>query len=124
MKKCLAVAGMSVFLLSGCVFSIDGNYDDDYDYGHGSSSFTKVERDNRQSISKLEAGDSLNMVRNKMGVPDFDELIVRDDREYRVLFYRTQRTKGDGVTTKDECTPILFENGNLVGFGETALDRI
>jgi len=27
---------------------------------------------------------------------------------------------GDGITTKDECTPLVFRNGNLVGWGDSA----
>ena len=59
-----------------------------------------------------------------MGIPEFDELLVKNGKEHRILFYRTQRMKGDGSTTKDECTPLIFVNGELSGFGQTALDSL
>ena len=50
----------------------------------------------------------------------FNELFEKQDGTYRVLYYRTQKTMGDGITTKDECTPLVFRNGNLVGWGDSA----
>lgn len=122
MKKgisALLLAGVAGILLSGCVISID---DDDYDDNR--TSWSQIEEDNREKIGLLSIGTSIDAVRRKMGVPDFDELMVKSDEEYRILFYRTQRTKDDGTTTKDECTPLIFVNGELSGFGQTALDAI
>jgi len=51
---------------------------------------------------------------------DFNELFEKQDGTYRVLYYRTQKTMGDGITTKDECTPLVFRNGELVGWGDSA----
>lgn len=121
MKTGLLAIALSGILLSGCVISIDDDYENDND---SHSSWSKIEKENRETISELNAGTVIGTVRRKMGTPDFDELIVKDGKEYRVLFYRTQRMKGDGNTTKEECTPILFVNGELIGFGETALDAI
>ena len=33
---------------------------------------------------------------------------------------RTHRTHSDGDTTRDETTPLVFEDGKLVGIGERA----
>lgn len=123
MKKGILVVGLSsVLFLSGCVIAIDDDYD--YDNDHNNASWAELEEDNREKISSLGVGASINSVRRTMGTPDFDELLVKNDQEHRILFYRTQRIKGDGATTKDECTPIIFLNGELVGFGQTALDAI
>jgi hypothetical protein len=123
MKKSLLVVGFtSVLLLSGCVISIDDDYD--YDSDQSSTSWAELEEQNREKISQLSVGTSINSVRRTMGTPDFDELLVKNGQEHRILFYRTQRTKGDGATTKDECTPIIFVDGELSGFGQTALDAI
>jgi hypothetical protein len=35
-----------------------------------------------------------------------------------IWFYYTERVHGDGARTKDEMTPVLFENGRLVGWGD------
>jgi hypothetical protein len=118
MKKGLLVVALTSVLLSGCVIAID----DDNDNRH--TSWGQIEKENRQKISDLSAGTDIAYVRNAMGTPDFDELLIKDEKQYRILFYRTQRTKGDGHTTKDECTPILFVDNKLVGFGQTALDAI
>lgn len=120
-NKTLTVALVGTLLLSGCVIAIDD--DDDYVSSSGGS-WAQLEEENREKISQLGIGSSINSVRSTMGTPDFDELLVKDDQEYRILFYRTQRVKGDGATTKDECTPIIFVNGELKGFGHTALNAI
>ncbi|WP_279513250.1 DUF3192 domain-containing protein [Idiomarina aquatica] len=37
---------------------------------------------------------------------------------------RTHRTHADGMTTRDECTPIVFIDDKLTGTGELALDKV
>ncbi|MGB3724215.1 MAG: DUF3192 domain-containing protein [Glaciecola sp.] len=122
MKKMLLVVAVSSVLMSGCVISVDD--DNDYDHYNSRANWQEIEEDNRAHISNLSVGQSIESVRRKMGVPAFDELVVKNDQEHRILFYRTQRNKGDGATTKDECTPIVFINGELSGFGEAALNAI
>jgi hypothetical protein len=122
MKKTLLALLAASTLLSGCVIAIG---DDDYERsGYQHSSWSEIEERNREKIGQLDVGESIDTVRRKLGVPDFDEMLVKNSAEHRVLFYRTQRTKGDGATTKDECTPLIFVNGELSGFGQTALDAI
>ena len=58
-----------------------------------------------------------------LGDPDFTDAFARGDSEYVVLRYRTQRVKGDGITTRDETTPLVFVDGNLVGWGESAIEH-
>ncbi len=120
MNKGIIAVALSVALLSGCVISID----DDYERDNKQTDWTEVEKNNREKISQLGAGDAISTVRRQLGVPDFDELIMKNDNEHRVLFYRTQRVKSDGVTSKQECTPILFINGELSAFGESALNAL
>ncbi|HET8817399.1 MAG TPA: DUF3192 domain-containing protein, partial [Pseudidiomarina sp.] len=59
-----------------------------------------------------------------LGTPNFSELWTVDGDKYRVLYYRTHRVDSDGETTKDECTPLVFVNGSLVGTGDLAVSRI
>lgn len=120
MKALLLSAVLASTLLTGCVVSID----DDYKRSSRSVDWRDVERDNRANIAKLDAGVSISMVRKMMGVPDFDELVVKDGVEHRVLYYRTQLVRGDDKTTKSECTPLVFVDNELTGFGETALKHI
>lgn len=121
MKLLLVASALSLSaLLSGCVISVN---DDGVKTGY-SSDWSDREENNRRHIANLELGASLESVSRKMGIADFDELKSTDNGPVRILFYRTQRLKGDGVTTKDECTPIVFVNNELVGWGFTALDDI
>jgi hypothetical protein len=34
----------------------------------------------------------------------------------------TARKDGDGVTVQDECTPLIFKNTALQGWGESAFN--
>jgi len=120
MKK-LAVAalfGLSLGL-SGCVISVDG--DGEYDYR---SDWQDKEQKNRKHISRLQQDTSYDEILNRMGIADFNEFYTKGNDTYQVLYYRTQRIDGDGVTTKDECTPLVFKNTALVGWGETAYNMI
>ena len=38
----------------------------------------------------------------------------------QVMFYRTQHKQADGITTVDECTPLLFVNDQLIAWGDSA----
>ncbi len=111
----LSLALASSVLLSGCVVSVGGGSD-----SHYGADWEDREFNNRKHIANLETGTSYETVLRKMGVADFNELFEKQDGTYRVLYYRTQKTMGDGITTKDECTPLVFRNGNLVGWGDSA----
>jgi hypothetical protein len=120
MNKSVVVAILCTSLcLSGCVISVDG----DGDYGH-TSSWQDSERKNRKYIANLQPDASYEEVLSSMGVADFNEFYKTNEDNYRVLYYRTQRLEGDGVTTKDECTPLIFKNGSLAGWGESAYKMI
>lgn len=121
MKALLLASVLSASsLLSGCVISVG---DDGID-GHYSSDWRDREANNRKHISNLRVGASYESVARKMGVADFDELTSNDQGQVRILYYRTQRSHDDGITTKDECTPLVFVNGELQGWGESGLDAI
>jgi len=114
----LAAALISPFTLTGCVISVGG------DDGHYSSDWQDREYNNRKHVSQLETGMTYESVVRKMGVADFNEMHDKNDHAYRVLFYRTQRTMDDGVTSKDECTPLVFRDGILTGWGEGAYNQL
>ncbi len=103
-------------ILSGCVVAI-GN-DDDWD-----ESWSKRQRENREAIADLELGLRRDTVIQRLGTPDFSESFLRDGQEFVVLFYRTHRRHGDGETSRDETTPLVFVNDDLVGWGESAIDK-
>jgi hypothetical protein len=121
MKKTLIAAAIILPLsLSGCVVSVGGGDGDD---GY-SSSWQDREHQNRKHIAKLMPDINISTVIDRMGVADFNELYKKQDDQIQVLYYRTNRQDGDGVTSKDECTPLVFKNGQLVGWGETAYQNM
>lgn len=75
-------------------------------------------------ISALSDSATVAYVRETMGTPDFANRTTVDGVRYDVLYYRTHRVEADGNTTKDECTPLVFKDGVLVGTGELAMSRI
>ena len=58
-----------------------------------------------------------------LGSPDITEAKEVEDAIYQVMFYRTRKIRGDGITTKDECTPMLFVNGLLIAWGKDAYSQ-
>lgn len=122
MKKPLLCAALVLPLfLSGCVISVGGDGMDGHVY---TSSTEEREFNNRQHIADLQLNAHYEAVTRTMGVADFDELIDDGDHLYRILYYRTQRAIEDGMTTKEECTPLVFKDDRLVGWGASALAKI
>ena len=107
--------GLSVVLLSACVVSVGENRGPS-----GEAAWQQAERENREAIARLSTDMHIEDVRRQMGTPDFLESLTVDGVPHQVLFYRTHRVHADGLTTRDETTPLIFENGFLVGWGETA----
>jgi outer membrane protein assembly factor BamE (lipoprotein component of BamABCDE complex) len=75
---------------------------------------------NKVQISKLELGLQKKQILELLGSPDITEAKRNDSKELQVMFYRTQHKKSDGITTEDECTALLFENNELVAWGDSA----
>lgn len=80
---------------------------------------------NRKYIATLSIGEQLNRthVIEKLGAPDLSEAKQTEEHNIQILFYRTQRLKSDGMTTQDECTPLLFKNDRLVAWGDSAYQQ-
>ncbi len=80
---------------------------------------------NKRFISTLSIDEKIDRsyVIQTLGSPDLTEAKRKDDITFQVMFYRTQHIQSDGITTKDECTPMLFENGSLIAWGDTAYQQ-
>ncbi|MBU1618788.1 MAG: DUF3192 domain-containing protein [Gammaproteobacteria bacterium] len=118
--KVLTVA-TAMMALSGCVVAIGGK---DENGSSNNSSWKKAQKLNNQVISQLNLGTALDSVRGQLGAPDFSESFLEGDKETVVLFYRTHHQHSDGETSKDECTPLVFKNGVLTGWGEKAYRQL
>ena len=108
----LALCIIAPFTLTGCVIAV-GDQDKD-------SSFNVDDReyDNRKKISNIALKSEYSTVISQLGVADFTEAYQVNNKEINVVYYRTQRIHKDGLTTKDECTFLHFENGVLIETGE------
>ncbi|QOL24541.1 DUF3192 domain-containing protein [Thalassotalea sp. LPB0316] len=120
MKKSLltiALVAPLVLGLSACSINIGGE-DSYHSSKHGE------EYNNRQQIANLRVDTPYVEVVNRMGVAAFNETYEKNGETIQVLYYRTQRKHSDGMTTKDECTPLIFKGGLLKSWGDMALTQI
>lgn len=123
MKKSLLAVLIATPLmlgLSGCVVSIGG----DDDSGFSSFDYEDREYENRQKIARLQLNTSFSAIQTELGVADFNETYAKEGENIQVLYYRTHRKHKDGMTTKDECTPLIFKDGKLVSWGEQAYRQL
>lgn len=78
---------------------------------------------NRKYIGRLKIGTTRDEVLRLLGPPDISEArAASDGRNVLVLFYRTHHVKSDGITTRDETTPLLFTDNLLFAWGESAYE--
>lgn len=75
---------------------------------------------NAKQIGQLEFGMTKDDVMRMLGSPDINEARETQSGAHQVLFYRTHHVTSDGITTKDECTALLFRNNELIGWGSDA----
>jgi hypothetical protein len=116
----LAIVLPVTIAMGGCSINIGGSKGELADH----SVREKQEKLQREKISRLNTGESLDVVQNNLGTPDFTEFYNRQNKKVKVLFYRTHRVKADGITTKDECTPLVFVDSKLDSWGERALAEL
>ncbi len=101
--------------LSACIY-IDGKSHDE--------KWQTNQTKNRILINELEINTTYSDTVKLLGTPEFSEAFVLDNNEYRVLYYRTQHKHADGKTSKDETTPLVFKNEQLVGWGQTVMESL
>ena len=119
MKKASFLISLPLVLgLSGCVISVGGG-----EHSEWGSEWEKTQKDNRSIIARLNIGDSRDQVLNMLGEPAFSESFSHNNSDYQIYYFRTHRAHGDGHTTKDETTPVLFVGGKVSGWGQQALDQ-
>lgn len=79
---------------------------------------------NRQGLMLLEIGMSKQEMLKIMGMPSLNEAYkMPNEGIMEVFFYYTHRKWADYNTTKDECTPVVLENGEIVGWGDNFYDN-
>ena len=110
---------MAALVLNGCIIVTDRDDFDDHN-----TDWRQVEADNRDIISTLSLGSDVEQIREILGSPQYSESFDGKDGQYLVLRYRTQHRHSDGETSLDETTPLVFRDGRLIGWGETALSTV
>lgn len=96
--------------------------------------------DNRNNILRLSIGMSKSQVDKIMGRnsdsgnetyqakfvgaikvsnPYKSEILQGKDKLYEVWYYYTDLKSDDGAITDDELTPLVFEDGKLIGWGQS-----
>ncbi|WP_286232779.1 DUF3192 domain-containing protein [Thalassotalea sediminis] len=101
----LALAAYGIFVLLVVNF---------YDDSPANMQWEDREAYNRQFISKLKLGEfTFEEAIEKLGSPDITEAKKAEERNFQVLFYRTQHVKSDGITTQDECSYLVFVDNVL-----------
>ena len=120
MTQIIKLTGIMLLVtsLSGCVVAI-GN--DDWD--HGEQDWQDRQERNFRYINRLDLGRSLTSVEAELGNPDFSDAFQRDGEVFHVIYYRTHHIDDDGKTTRDETTPLVFIDKQLVGWGELAIEK-
>jgi hypothetical protein len=80
---------------------------------------------NLKFINKLSIDNDVqkNYIIDSLGSPDITEAKQVEGSTLQVMFYRTNHKKSDGITTKDECTPLLFKNGRLIAWGDGVYEQ-
>jgi len=68
---------------------------------------------NIENSRNLRVGMTKEQVLKVMGEPIRDEKFCNPD----IWYYYIEMVWGDGLTTEDECMPLVFENGKLIGWG-------
>lgn len=119
LKLVTAVAVISS--LSGCVVAV-GN--DDFDDDDDGNNWRKTQQYNQNYVSGLKTGTDIGAVRQNLGTPAFSESFNKQGETVEVLFYRTHHSHSDGMTSKDECTALIFKRGLLVGWGDKAYQTL
>lgn len=85
--------------------------------------WTDREAYNRKFITGLVANSGMtqDLVQKKLAGPDISEAYQKDQNLYQLAYYRTQRDISDGITTRTECTALLYRDRQLIAIGDEAV---
>jgi hypothetical protein len=106
------------------------------------TTFSQIASDNRTNLLQLSIGMTKENVLNIMGTKtryaNFDERVSRyidapinnpyrseimqgNNKTLEVLYYYTDIKSVDDAITDDELTPLVFDDGKLIGWGNSFL---
>lgn len=77
---------------------------------------------NNENIMNLKVSMTQDEVVRAMGIPAASESYEAVGGErVNILYYRTEEKPTTVTSVKDECTPFVFINGKLTGWGDRLL---
>ena len=106
----LAIGAVSYLAIVGAVLML-------YQADPADLQWQERETYNARQIGQLDLGMSEDSVIRILGSPDINEAKASPKGDMQVLFYRTHHVTSDGITTKDECTPLVFRDNELIAWG-------
>lgn len=111
----------------------------------GCATTNTVRTDNRTNLLKLSIGMTKNeaislmgteeittyqfagvftpFTGNKINNPYRSEILQGENKTFEVLYYYTDKKNADDAITDDELTPLIFDNGKLIGWGWSFLQE-
>ncbi len=124
--------------LSGCALALVGAGVGAH-YFASQQSIEEVAEQNKTNIEKLVFGMSKRFALDIMGEkmvrayqngkelvinnPYKTELLEKHGKKFEILYYLTDPNGNDRIFTNDEFTPLVFENGILVGWQWSVLKK-
>lgn len=120
-KKFIVIMLASILAYVSIAFSVMQFYKDDPTY----MDMADRQKFNLNYLATLDATKQTkrSTVIDNLGAPDITEAKQIGNEVYQVMFYRTRKIRDDNITTKDECTPLLFLNGLLIAWGSEAYNQ-
>ncbi len=96
----------------------------------GCASMDAIRTSNRENLMELSIGMSKQEVLQIMGTKTIKTMVQTINNPYRseiltgkdgktleVLYYYTEIRRTDDIITDDSLTPLVFDNGKLIGWG-------
>jgi len=111
--------------------------------GGGCQTMSTATAVNRENLLKLTIGISREEVLEIMGTEDFiatywpggglvlevtisnpyrSEILQGKEKTFEIVHYVTDVKRDDGAITDDELTPLVFDDGKLIGWGSDFLE--
>jgi hypothetical protein len=120
-KKFVVIMLLGILAYVLLAFSVMRFYKDDPSY----MDMADRQKYNLNYLAKLDATRKTKRttVIKHLGAPDITEAKQVGEQVYQVMFYRTRQIRDDNITTKDECTALLFINGLLIAWGSEAYNQ-
>ena len=130
-----------IVIMLMCCGCVSMNVDEDSGTGlnYRQSELTKIKQINiGMDTTKVASlmGDSLvigyeknpdlagSFIPVRISQPYKSEMVTLPGGVYEIQYYVTRVYKSDGIISEEELTPLIFENGFLVGKGRPDMDKI